>query len=291
MENPRQTSTFPEAESGTLSECDRQQLAERNESSLDADVLPSPIGKDPQESTSGPSIRTPLLFLLGMVLVGIADWFTIRALGATMAVLELAGSQVALFAMAVALVIEHRRLIAERSVATTDFLTGIANRRGFYETLSREIERSRRYQTPMTLLYLDCDEFKTINDSFGHSAGNRLLTHIAAILRENTRASDVVGRLGGDEFAVVLVETPTERSAEVVARLQAATRSALGPEAPAVTFSIGAITFDSPPTNPNEAIRVADALMYEAKRGGKDRVVHATVGSAAQRLKGQRHVA
>jgi PleD family two-component response regulator len=90
---------------------------------------------------------------------------------------------------------------------------------------------------------------------------------------------------------VFLAETPAERSAEVVARLQAATRSALGPEAPAVTFSIGAITFDSPPTNPNEAIRVADALMYQAKRGGKDRVVHATAGSAAQRLKGQRRVA
>jgi diguanylate cyclase (GGDEF)-like protein len=290
MENPRQTSTFPEAESGTLSECDRQQLAERNESSLDADVFP-PVGAKLQDSTTRASIGLPLLLFLGMVLVGIADWLTLHAFGATMAVVELAGAQVALFAMAVALVIEHRRLIAERSVATTDFLTGIANRRGFYETLTREIERSRRYQTPMTLLYLDCDEFRTINDSFGHSAGNRLLTHIAAILRENTRASDVVGRLGGDEFAVFLAETPAERSAEVVARLQAATRSALGPEAPAVTFSIGAITFDSPPTNPNEAIRVADALMYEAKRGGKDRVVHATVGSAAQRLKGQRHVA
>jgi len=285
-----QASPVFEDESGTLPECDRQKLAARNESSLDAEVF-SPVGAKPQESTTRASIGLPLLLFLGMILVGIADWLTLHAFGVTMAVVELAGAQVALFAMAVALAIEHRRLIAERSVATTDFLTGIANRRGFYETLTREIERCRRYQTPMTLLYLDCDEFKAVNDRMGHSAGNRLLARIAAILKENTRASDVLGRLGGDEFAVVLAETPAERSAEVVARLQAATRSALGPEAPAVTFSIGAVTFDIPPTSPNEAIRVADALMYEAKLGGKDRVVHATVGSAAQRLKGQRRVA
>jgi diguanylate cyclase (GGDEF)-like protein len=130
----------------------------------------------------------------------------------------------------------------------------------------------------MTLLYLDCDEFKAINDRHGHPARNRLLARIAATLTENTRAMDVVGRLGGDEFAVLLVETTSELGTEVAARLQRAMRSVLGPEAPAVTFSIGAMTFDSPPANPTEALRVADALMYEAKRAGKDRVVHAIAG-------------
>jgi diguanylate cyclase (GGDEF)-like protein len=190
----------------------------------------------------------------------------------------MAGIHVALFAAAVALAMEHRRLLEERSLATTDFLTGVANRRGFYETLTREIERSRRYRTPMTLLYLDCDEFKTVNDTMGHPVGNRLLERIASILKVNTRAVDVVGRLGGDEFAVLLVETPAERGAKVVARLQQEMRSLVGPEAPAVTFSIGAITFDSPPADPTEAIRIADALMYQAKRTGKDRVVQAIAG-------------
>ena len=283
-----QISTVLEDESGTLPECDRQQLAERNQSSLDVDVLP-PAGPRPLESRSGASISgasigLPLLLLLGIILVGIVAWLPLRAFGATMSVFELAGVQAALFATAVALASEHRRLIAERSVAGSDFLTGIANRRGFYETLTLEIERSRRCQTPMTLLYLDCDEFRAVNDRIGHLAGNRLMARISAVLKENTRESDVVGRFGGEEFAVVLAETPAQHSAEVVQRLQVATRSALGPEAKAVMFNIGAITFDNPPTSPNEAIRLARALMYESKRGRKDRVVHVTVGSVAQRL-------
>lgn len=203
----------------------------------------------------------------------------------------LAATHLALYTTSVAWAMGRRRLLAERASATTDFLTGVANRRGFYETLTREIERSRRYQTPMTLLYLDCDEFKAVNDTMGHSTGNRLLARIAAVLKKSTRAVDVVGRLGGDEFAVVLAETPAERGAEVVARLQREMRTGLGPGAPAVTMSIGAITFDSPPSGPNEAVRVADALMYEAKHSGKGRVVHARAGSADQRLKEQRHVA
>jgi diguanylate cyclase (GGDEF)-like protein len=192
--------------------------------------------------------------------------------------ISIAGIHVAIFAMAIALAMEQRGSLRERAMATTDFLTGVANRRGFYESLTREIERSRRYRTPMTLLYLDCDEFKTVNDTMGHPGGNRLLASIAAILRENTRAADVVGRLGGDEFAVLLTDTPTEGCGETVARLQRELRAALAPGMPAVTFSIGAVTFDNAPPDPNEAIRLADSLMYEAKRAGKDRAVHANVG-------------
>jgi diguanylate cyclase (GGDEF)-like protein len=190
----------------------------------------------------------------------------------------IAGIHLAIFAIAVALAMEQRRLLVERGLATTDFLTGVANRRGFYEALTREIERSRRYRIPMTLLYLDCDEFKTVNDTLGHPAGNDLLAAIASCLKANTRAADVVGRLGGDEFAVMLAETPAQRSAEIVARLQRELGAALAPGLPSVTVSIGAITFDSAPPGPAEAIRIADTLMYEAKRAGKDRVVHANLG-------------
>jgi diguanylate cyclase (GGDEF)-like protein len=186
-----------------------------------------------------------------------------------------AGIHLAIFAMAIALAMERRRLLVARGMATTDFLTGVANRRGFHEALTREIERCRRYRTPMTLLYLDCDEFKTVNDTLGHPAGNRLLAAIASVLKANTRAADVVGRLGGDEFAVLLAEAPAQRSAEIVARLQRELGATMAPGMPSVTFSIGAITFDSAPPEPTEAIRIADSLMYEAKRTGKDRVVHA----------------
>jgi len=185
------------------------------------------------------------------------------------------GIHLAFFAFTLAMAVEHHRLLAERSLATTDFLTGVHNRRGFYQAFEREMERSRRYQTPMTLLYLDCDGFKAVNDTRGHPAGNRLLARIAAVLQQSTRGADIVGRLGGDEFAVVLVEMASERGAEVAERLRERMSSSLGREAPFVTMSIGAITFDSPPADPTEAIRIADALMYEAKRSGKDRVVHA----------------
>ena len=193
-----------------------------------------------------------------------------------------AGVHIAFFAVAAALAFEHRRLLVERVAATTDFLTGVANRRGFYEMLNREIERGRRHGTPMTVLYVDCDEFKSINDTMGHPAGNKALARIGAILKENTRAVDTVARLGGDEFAVILVEMAAERSLEVVARLRRELQSAMTEGAWPITFSVGAVTFTTPPVDPDEAIRAADTLMYTAKRAGKDRVIHAIAGQPSQ---------
>jgi diguanylate cyclase (GGDEF)-like protein len=306
-------------------ECDRERSAARVERAKATDLaLPAATG--PQEETNilG-ALGTPLLPLLGVVLVVMLDrlfehelgasfggtllmvfpifwaarsrgfrsgilvaaigcllWLASETLARSPAAprpfpFAIAGIHLAIFAMAIALAMEQRRLLAERALATTDFLTGVANRRGFYASLTREIERSQRYRSPMTLLYLDCDEFKTVNDTLGHPAGNNLLVAIASILKTNTRATDVVGRLGGDEFAVMLAETPAQRSAEIVARLQQELGAALAPGVPAVTFSIGAITFDSAPSDPTEAIRIADSLMYEAKRAGKDRAVHASL--------------
>ena len=185
-----------------------------------------------------------------------------------------ASFHLAFLVVVVALAVIHRLLLSEREMVNTDFLTGIANGRGFHEGLVREIERSRRNHKPMTLAYLDCDGFKTVNDSLGHAAGNEVLAQTAMILKQNIRAGDLVGRLGGDEFAVLLVDMPAERSAEVVTRLRSQLRQTLKLNAKPVTFSIGAVTFADPPAGPNEAIRTADALMYQAKRAGKDRVVH-----------------
>jgi diguanylate cyclase (GGDEF)-like protein len=193
-----------------------------------------------------------------------------------------AGVHIAFFAVAAALAFEYSRLIVERVAATTDFLTGVANRRGFYEMLNREIERGRRHGTPMTVLYVDCDEFKSVNDTMGHPAGNKALARIGAILKENTRAVDTVARLGGDEFAVILVEMAAERSLEVVARLRRELQSAMTEGTWPITFSVGAVTFTTPPVGPEEAIRAADTLMYTAKRAAKDRVIHAIAGQPAQ---------
>jgi diguanylate cyclase (GGDEF)-like protein len=96
----------------------------------------------------------------------------------------------------------RRALDRERTLARTDFLTGIANRTAFHEMVGREIERQRRYRRPFGLAYIDCDNFKAVNDSLGHHAGDDLLRSIGAVLGAGLRRTDVVARLGGDEFAV-----------------------------------------------------------------------------------------
>ncbi len=113
------------------------------------------------------------------------------------------------FFLVTTLLLTHLRLALdrERLLARTDGLTGLLNARAFEEASSREVERSRRYQYPVSLIYLDLDDFKLINDREGHKTGDDLLVELARILTANLRSSDIIGRLGGDEFVVLLPET------------------------------------------------------------------------------------
>lgn len=108
--------------------------------------------------------------------------------------------------IAVAIVVARLRaaLARESALAQSDPLTGLANRRAFYELGTIEIARTRRYDRPITALFLDADGFKSVNDTFGHDAGDRLLIAVADVLRTHTRAADICARFGGDEFAVLL---------------------------------------------------------------------------------------
>ena len=159
---------------------------------------------------------------------------------------------------------------AER-LARLDHLTGVSNSRTFFEAIEKEIVRSRRTGRPISLAYIDVDDFKAINDTRGHAGGDQVLQHLAAALDASTRAVDVVGRLGGDEFAILLPETTPEDATRAVKAIEVRVSERAQELGFPVTFSLGCVTFMRPPADPDEVIRAADEMMYEAKHGGKNR--------------------
>jgi diguanylate cyclase (GGDEF)-like protein len=166
----------------------------------------------------------------------------------------------------------------EQYLARTDFLTRLNNRKMFYEVASAEIERSKRYSKPFSLAYLDLDNFKKVNDLYGHQAGDKLLKIISVVIKRNIRRIDVAARLGGDEFAVLLPETGGEAAEAVVKKLKNMLQLAMDRHRWPVTFSIGIATYETAPLSVDELVRAADDLMYAAKMGGKDRIHHMIKG-------------
>ena len=157
-------------------------------------------------------------------------------------------------------------------MAVRDPLTGLLNRRGFEHALEREHTRARLLTRPLTLVYLDVDDFKAVNDALGHAAGDELLKLVADVLRHCTTGMDALGRLGGDEFAMLLPELPAQRAAAIAEAVLTGACKTSEDWGRAVTLSVGAATFDPVPARPEAVIRAADELMYEAKRNGKGRV-------------------
>ena len=172
--------------------------------------------------------------------------------------------------LAVVLDAFKRRLLHEQQAARTDPLTSLSNRRAFVEAAWLELERARRHGRPLSLLYIDCDDFKLVNDRLGHVAGDALLSAVGATLRQAVRGLDTVARLGGDEFGVLLPEVDRAGAVALAERLRLQLRETLAGRGDAVTFSIGVATFVHPPASVDEMILRADELMYEAKRSGKD---------------------
>jgi len=167
---------------------------------------------------------------------------------------------------------QRRALERERALSRTDLLTGLLNGRGFYEAAATEIARSARYQRPLTIAYVDLDDFKVTNDRFGHAAGDALLVGAARTLRRATRSSDLVARLGGDEFVVLFPETGRDAAEAALHKLHARLRETKTPDGVGLRTSIGAAAFPRPPADAEALIRAADALMYEVKVAGKDAV-------------------
>lgn len=161
-------------------------------------------------------------------------------------------------------------------LSMTDYLTGLANRRFFMETLQREFERSRRTENPLSLILLDIDHFKKVNDTCGHSGGDVVLTAVAQLLLQHMRPYDLAARYGGEEFAVILAETGPEEARQIAERLREALEKHPVPwkgDAVFVTASFGfAVTSATESDSVDELIQAADAALYCAKRNGRNRV-------------------
>jgi diguanylate cyclase (GGDEF)-like protein len=188
----------------------------------------------------------------------------------------------ACFAYAVARVRHDRARIvrlleSEHRLAREDPATGLPSARAFHERLSLEIERMRRHGRPLSLLFLDLDDFKTVNDERGHQAGDQLLVRVGRILCAVVRKVDLCARLGGDEFAVLMPETDADEAAAVADRVRETMITSFREGGASIGASMGLATFAAPPLDAQAPLSVADALMYEAKRAGKNRVVARTV--------------
>jgi diguanylate cyclase (GGDEF)-like protein len=178
------------------------------------------------------------------------------------------------FAAAAVLALAYRASLERESrLARTDHKTGIANDRQFAERAAAEVRRARRFNRPLSLLMIDVDDFKEVNDSRGHAAGDSLLEAVGATLVATTRSLDLAARLGGDEFAVLLPETDGPAARAATEKVQRRLRELARSEGWPVTFSIGVMTScaESSGALTVEGLKLgADGLLYEAKRAGKD---------------------
>jgi diguanylate cyclase (GGDEF)-like protein len=176
----------------------------------------------------------------------------------------------------------------ERELAHTDPLTGARNRRRFLELVELEIGRAHRFQRVFTVVHLDLDGFKAVNDRMGHGEGDAVLRTIVSTAREMLRKTDVVARLGGDEFAVLLPETDAAGARAAVGKLQRSLSLRMQEHEWPVSCSLGVLTCEDPPGDSDDLMRGVDALTYAAKERGKDTAVFDVVGTLRPDIAGRR---
>jgi len=180
------------------------------------------------------------------------------------------------FAAATTAAIHNAMLHAEvQRLAITDVLTGLYNRRGFMDVAERELERANRYHSILSIIMMDIDKFKEINDTHGHAIGDRVLTHVAAHVRSVIRSSDTIGRLGGDEFAILLPETEPELAFRIGQRIVHLINNyplvaETGPIP--ITLSLGVTRALTNTQSLGEVLTRADEALYRAKRNGRNRI-------------------
>src|SRR5262245_3105760 len=182
----------------------------------------------------------------------------------------------------------HAGVLRERRLARTDALTGAANGRHFYEAVADAADWARMTAEPLTLAYLDLDDFKQVNDRLGHAAGDTVLTFVAQTIRGDVGNAGLLARLGGDEFALLLPRTGAEPAAALLNRLHQRVTTGMKEKGWPVGLSVGAVTFPRPGEDVDRMVQRADALMYAAKRYGKGRVEHAIAGDAHEREAAER---
>jgi len=178
------------------------------------------------------------------------------------------------FLIVTGLLLQIRNLMRQmKDLAETDNLTGLANSRNFYARLEQERERVLRYPGPFTVAYLDLDNFKQVNDTWGHSTGDQVLCTFARCLTDSLRKTDVVARLGGDEFALLLAETGEEKARDTLQKLHRKVLETMAVQEWSVGCSVGAISCSNVELfSSSELIHRADELMYQVKRAGKNHI-------------------
>jgi diguanylate cyclase (GGDEF)-like protein len=163
----------------------------------------------------------------------------------------------------------------EKEFARTDNLTGAVNSRLFYQLVQMEIDRSQRYKSPFSVVYIDLDNFKSVNDQFGHPTGDQVLCHVVKYIKKHLRKADVIARLGGDEFALLLPETNQQSAQVAISKLHTGLWEEMKQNNWPITFSIGVLTCQAAPYTTEELVRKADELMYSAKRDNKNTIKYA----------------
>jgi diguanylate cyclase (GGDEF)-like protein len=160
----------------------------------------------------------------------------------------------------------------EHLLANTDPLTGALNRRSFNEIAEKKMIASEVNRRPYTMVYIDLDNFKPINDKLGHAIGDLVLKTVVDTIQKQIRNTDFLARLGGDEFAILLTDIGQEAAQRIVPRLQQALLENMKAQAWEITFSIGALTVLIMPASVDEMVSLTDSLMYEVKVSGKNAV-------------------
>jgi len=177
-------------------------------------------------------------------------------------------------------------VLRESELSLTDPLTSMLNGRAFHKAAERIMAHCRRTGRPLTVAYLDLDNFKMVNDQLGHQAGDAMLRGLAKRMRSSIRPDDVGARLGGDEFVVLFPEIGAAEAARALERLRSSLATVLGSGPVAVTSSAGAVTFLTVPASIEEMLHAADSRMYAAKTAGKNRAIHDVVGMPPRQLQG-----
>jgi diguanylate cyclase (GGDEF)-like protein len=177
--------------------------------------------------------------------------------------------------------VANERLIRSEArlqeLAVTDPLTGVYNRRQFYENLSAEFRRSRRYKRPLALLLIDIDHFKEVNDRHGHTVGDEVLRTIAQALQRELRSIDLLARFGGEEFVVLLPETTTEAAVTVAEKLRRRVADhVFGAAGASLTISVGVAGLEDGMAREDDLVQSADQALYRAKERGRNRLAVAS---------------
>jgi diguanylate cyclase (GGDEF)-like protein len=250
---------------------------------------------------AGPQLSLTIFYMIPIALV---TWFTERWFGFIFSILSALAWLVAdltsgaaysssdipywnglsrmgsLFILTFILSTLKNSLKQEKEYSRIDFLTGIRNRRDFIELVNIEINRARRYEHPFTMACIDLDNFKAVNDCFGHTTGDILLRLVAQTIQGNIRVTDTVARLGGDEFAILMPETGRNVAEVILQKVQKINLDIMQKHRWPITLSIGVVTFMSPPSTVDETLRISDQLMYTAKNKGKNSIQYQVFGTS-----------